>query len=135
MGIGQHATSLRDDGSVHMLGHTILLRSVRDGVMPDNAFLPAVIIKNIRTEFSTIISTKHIDLIFSLTFYHNFPLCKSSKGIIFIDEPMAPQDTSTENSPISNMVFYCLIKRRKGRPRKYVGNHARQDKGPPNLNM
>jgi hypothetical protein len=48
--VGQHASSLRDDGSVHALSHTVLLWSVRYGVMSDNAFLPAIIIENIRTE-------------------------------------------------------------------------------------
>jgi len=86
------------------------------------------------------------------------------------DEPMAPQDTSTENSPISNMVIglqfraiyfdkkygknmdkftstglssniyfrsVLLLDKKKKRAAKEIcqyGDHARQDKGPPNLN-
>jgi hypothetical protein len=40
-----HATSLGNNDFVHTLGHTILLRSLWDGVVPDNAFIAAVIIK------------------------------------------------------------------------------------------
>ena len=83
---------------------------------------------------------------------------------------MAPQDTSTENSPISNMVIglqfgaiyfdekygknmdkftstglssniyfrsVLLLDKKKKRAAKEIcqyGDHARQDKGPPNLN-
>ena len=90
--------------------------------------------------------------------------------LVLIDEPMAPQDTSTENSPISNMVIglqfgaiyfdkkygknmdkftsmglssniyfrsVLLLDKKKKRAAKEIcqyGDHARQDKGPPNLN-
>jgi hypothetical protein len=43
--IGKHATSLGNNGYIHTLYHTILLRSVWDGVVPKNAFIAAVIIK------------------------------------------------------------------------------------------
>jgi hypothetical protein len=84
LSVGQHATSLGDNGPVHALSHTVLLRSIRYGVVPDNAFLPAIIIKRSRTKFSTIISMKHLHLSISLPFYHHFPIFKWSKGIIFI---------------------------------------------------
>jgi hypothetical protein len=43
--IGKHAMSLGNNGSVHMLCHTILLRSIWDGVVPNNTFIAVVIIK------------------------------------------------------------------------------------------
>jgi hypothetical protein len=43
--IGKHATSLRKNGHVHTLCHTILLRILWDGVVLDNAFIAIVIIK------------------------------------------------------------------------------------------
>jgi hypothetical protein len=90
LSVGQHATGLGDDGPVHALRHTVLLRSIRYGVVPDNAFPPAIIIKRSRTKFSTIISTKHLHLSISLPFYHHFPTFKCSKGIIFIFEKLRP---------------------------------------------
>jgi hypothetical protein len=84
LSVGQHATGLGDDGPFHGLNQTILLRSIRYGVVPDNAFLPAIIIKRSRTKFSIIISTKHLHLSISLPFYHHFPIFKCSKGVIFI---------------------------------------------------
>ena len=89
-GIGQHAMSLRDDSPVHALGHTILLRSVWDGVMPSNGFFSAIIIKNIRTKFSTIISTQQFHLPFSLLLNHNLLIFKHSKGIIFSFQKIRP---------------------------------------------
>jgi hypothetical protein len=56
--IGQHAASLGDDGYVHPLRHTILLRSIWDGVVPENAFVTAIIIENSRTQLHVIVSTK-----------------------------------------------------------------------------
>jgi hypothetical protein len=53
--IGQHAASHRDDGSVHPLHHTILPRSVWDGVVSDNAFVAAIIIENSRTKLYAIV--------------------------------------------------------------------------------
>jgi hypothetical protein len=43
--IENHKTRLGDNGSIHKLCHTILLWSVCDGVVPDNAFITTVIIK------------------------------------------------------------------------------------------
>jgi hypothetical protein len=43
--VGKHTPSIGNNGSVHMLSHTILLRNVWDGVVPDDAFIAGVIIK------------------------------------------------------------------------------------------
>jgi hypothetical protein len=56
----QQATNSGDNGLVHPFSHTILLWSMGYGVMPNNALLSAIIIKGMRTKFSTIISTKVI---------------------------------------------------------------------------
>jgi hypothetical protein len=80
----QHATGPGDNGHVHPFSHTILLWNMGYGVMPNNAFLSAIIIKGMQTKFSTIISTKQFYLPFSLSFYHYFPVLKSSKSIIFL---------------------------------------------------
>src|SRR3989337_3529228 len=74
--IGQHATSSGNNGPVHMLSNTVLLRSIRNGVVSDNAFRLAIILKLLRTEFHTIISAKYFYLPFSLPLNHNLPLLK-----------------------------------------------------------
>jgi hypothetical protein len=43
--IEKHTTSLGDNYSIHMLCHTIMLRSVCDGVVLKNVFFATIIIK------------------------------------------------------------------------------------------